>query len=238
MSAKSWERSIMHDQVNVALLYGSAHEDRFCDTITNWIASQIWERSDFVLDLIDPAAFDLSPRHGGAEGADVADLKRRIGKADAFIVVTPEYQRGYPAELKSVIDSVSHEWRGKPIAFVSYGGRSVGPRAVERLRLAFAELYAITIRDSVSFAHLRESFDADGAMPAPMAARKALATLLARLRWWALSLRNARNAVRYDRMGREPLPLRGCDFEACACALSPAAPATLPSFRSSRPMMA
>lgn len=187
----------MHDQVTIALLYGSAREDRFCDAVMNWVASQIWDQSGFALDLIDPAAFDLSPQRDGGESDDLVDLKRRIGKADAFIVVTPECNFGHPAGLKSLIGAVTAEWRAKPIAFVSYGGGAGGPRAVEQLRLAFAELYAVTIRDHVSFGNPWNSFDADGEMIDPTTARKALATFLARLGWWATSLRTARNAVNY-----------------------------------------
>jgi len=65
-----------------------------------------------------------------------------IGRA--FVVVTPEYNHGYPAPLKSLIDSVGREWQAKPVAFVSYGGVSGGLRAVEQLRQVFAKLHMVT----------------------------------------------------------------------------------------------
>jgi hypothetical protein len=74
-----------------------------------------------------------------------------IDAADAFVVVTPEYNHSYPASLKHAIDMAHGEWNTKPVAFVSYGGISGGLRAVEALRLVFAELHATTIRDTVSF---------------------------------------------------------------------------------------
>lgn len=50
-----------------------------------------------------------------------ANFASRIGAADAFVVVTPEYNHGYPGLLKTAIDSVGREWHAKPVGFVSYG---------------------------------------------------------------------------------------------------------------------
>lgn len=188
----------MNDKIKVALIYGSAREGRFCDTIVNWAVSEISGRSEFALDLIDPATLNLQTIHGRKDRAGLDDLTRRIGEADAFIVVTPEYNHGYPAALKFLIDSVYGQWQTKPVAFISYGGASGGLRAVEQLRLVFAELHAVTIRDSVSFIDPWGKFDAGGRLIEPEVPRKAMAKLLARLRWWAIGLRNAREAAPYD----------------------------------------
>ena len=114
------------------------------------------------------------------------------------MIVTPEYNHGYTAALKFVIDSFKAPWRAKPVAFVSYGGISGGLRAVEQLRLVFAEVHAVAIRNSVSFANARGSrFDAEGRLLEPDAPREALATMLRQLRWWALALREARAVQDY-----------------------------------------
>ncbi|MGA2539656.1 MAG: NAD(P)H-dependent oxidoreductase, partial [Terracidiphilus sp.] len=122
---------------------------------------------------------------------------KRIERAEAFIVVTPEYNHGYPAPLKSVIDSVGAEWQAKPVAFVSYGGISGGLRAVEQLRLVFAELHTVTIRDTVSFAGAWEQFDAAGQLLEPTRAEKSMTVMLQRLHWWAMALRLARQSNSY-----------------------------------------
>jgi hypothetical protein len=64
-----------------------------------------------------------------------------IDRADAFVVVTPEYNRTFPASLKQAIDFAYDEWQAKPVAFVSYGCRCAwwgrappagpGPLAIE-----------------------------------------------------------------------------------------------------------
>jgi NAD(P)H-dependent FMN reductase len=100
--------------------------------------------------------------------------------------------------LKALIDSAGAEWQAKPVAFVSYGGISGGLRAVEQLRLVFAELHAVTVRDSVSFPSAWEQFDELGALTNPERADKSMETLLARLNWWAVALREARSNAPYS----------------------------------------
>ena len=174
--------------IKVGLVYGSTRAGRFCDTVARWAAGQIAAREGFAVETIDPAATETL-------GATV--LKQRIAACDAFIVVTPEYNHGYPAPLKALIDSFGPEWHAKPVAFVSYGGISGGLRAVEQLRLVFAELHAVTIRDSVSFAGAWEQFDANGALRSPERAERSMDAMLHRLHWWAVSLAHARSIWPY-----------------------------------------
>lgn len=175
----------MDEPLKIGLIYGSARPGRFCDTVAGWVADRLREHERFVLEPIDPAA------------EDQAALVRRIGEADGFIVVTPEYNHSYPAPLKALIDAANHEWHAKPVAFVSYGGVSGGLRAVEHLRGVFAELHATGLRDSVSFANAWEQFDDQGRLRQPERAERSLATMLARLEWWAQALRDARLARAY-----------------------------------------
>lgn len=157
---------------------------------------QIERRSQFTVDVIDPLEVSL-PRLEQKPSPAVLAYRERIDKADAFVVVTPEYNHGYPAPLKAMIDHADEEWYAKPVALVSYGGISGGLRAVEQLRLVFAELHAVTIRDTVSFHFGRRQFDADGEPVDKDAVEAAMTTLLDRLVWWANALRTARETTAY-----------------------------------------
>ena len=179
----------MDRQMKVGLVYGSTRAGRFCDTVARWAAQQIGKESGFSVELIDPAVLD--------SGEQLGVLRKRMERCDAFVIVTPEYNHGYPAPLKALIDSVGAEWHAKPVAFVSYGGISGGLRAVEQLRLVFAELHAVTIRDSVSFAGAWEQFDGAGSLLSPERAERSMGAMLARLQWWAVALSNARAAMPY-----------------------------------------
>jgi NAD(P)H-dependent FMN reductase len=185
----------MEQKIKVALIYGSTRKGRFCDKVAAWAAAEIARSDGFTVEAIDPAL--LLPGAVAASGSE-PDLRERMANADAFIVVTPEYNHGYPAPLKSLIDSVGAEWHAKPVAFVSYGGVSGGLRAVEQLRQVFAELHAVTIRDAVSFASAWEQFDSAGKLLAPERSQRSMAALLERLHWWAVALKTARAATPYS----------------------------------------
>jgi NAD(P)H-dependent FMN reductase len=187
----------MDDRIRVAIVYGSARKGRFCDKVAGWAVEEIERNGRFSLEVVDPAVEVASAVGEPAGAAGPRTLWQRIAEAEAFVVVTPEYNHGYPAALKSLIDSVGTEWQAKPVAFVSYGGASGGMRAVEQLRLVFAELHTVTLRDAVSFASAWEQFDEAGRLLHPERARKSMATMLARLHWWATALRNARRALPY-----------------------------------------
>lgn len=176
----------MEALIKIGIVYGSTRNGRFCDTVARWAAGQIAKRGNYALEIIDPAA-----------AGDGPSLKQRVAACDAFIVVTPEYNHGYPAPLKALIDSFGAEWHAKPVAFVSYGGISGGLRAVEQLRLVFAELHAVTIRDSVSFAGAWEQFDSSGALRDPERAERSMDAMLRRLHWWAIALAHARSIWPY-----------------------------------------
>jgi NAD(P)H-dependent FMN reductase len=111
---KSWRSSPVTGKIDLALVYGSTREGRFCDTVANWAAERIVSSGAFALDLIDPA----SPESAASPTDRVSNLRTRISRADAIVVVTPEYNHGYPAPLKALIDSVNAEWQAKPVAFV------------------------------------------------------------------------------------------------------------------------
>jgi NAD(P)H-dependent FMN reductase len=176
----------MDAPLKVGLVYGSTRPGRFCDTIARWTSARIAAHEGFGVEHIDPA--------------DAGDtLRQPLATCDAFIVVTPEYNHGYPAPLKALIDSYGEEWHAKPVAFVSYGGISGGLRAVEQLRLVFAELHAVTIRDSVSFAGAWEQFDSNGALRNPERFERSMEAMLRRLHWWAVSLAHARSVWPYSR---------------------------------------
>ena len=64
------------------------------------------------------------------------------------MVITPEYNHGYPAVLKNALDYVYKEWNGKKIGFVGYGVIGAA-RAIEQLRQVAIELRMIPIRDAV-----------------------------------------------------------------------------------------
>ena len=186
----------MQGNIKVVLIYGSARQDRFCDTVVDWALAELSAMKGFDVTTLDPA--DLSITAAGLDTASKERVEARLSEADAFLIAVPEYNHGYPAALKAVIDSAYQPWHAKPIGFISYGGVSGGLRAVEQLRQVFAELHAVTIRDTVSLAHAWAQFDSAGNPFLPTQVNGPLFAMMARLLWWARALRAARHETRYD----------------------------------------
>ncbi len=180
--------------LRIAVIIGSVRNGRIGDRVGAWVQGRLAD-AGVKVDLIDLAEVTVpGAMHGHP---DVADLTARIDRATAVIVVTPEYNRSYPGPMKSAIDSVREPWRAKPVAFVSYGGVAGGLHAVEALRSVFAELHAVTIRETVSFAGPWGRFDEDGRCSDDTDAVEALHRLLAQLDWWADALESARERQPY-----------------------------------------
>ena len=158
----------MSGPLRVAVIIGSTRPGRLGPAVAAWFADQAAPRDD----LTDRP--DRSRRHETPVGP-------RLAGADAFVVVTPEYNHSFPAPLKQVIDAFSVEWRAKPAAFVCYGGISGGLRAVEQLRQVFAELHVVTIRDTVSLHGVWSHVGPDGRLIEDAARAGAARAMLTRL---------------------------------------------------------
>lgn len=194
----------MSAPLRIAVIQGSTRDGRLGPTVARWIDAHAADRPDMTTDLIDlaetplPTVFpQLGQAPARAEDRDLlAAVSPRIAAADAFVVVTPEYNHSYPASLKNAIDWHHREWHAKPVGFVAYGGFSAGLRAIEHLRGVFAELHAVTLRDAVGLQGAWGQFDAEGRAVDP-ATDTAATAMLDRLAWWAQVLREGRAKTPY-----------------------------------------
>ncbi|MFI7534387.1 NADPH-dependent FMN reductase [Streptosporangium sp. NPDC049376] len=192
------------EPLRLAVIVGSVRQGRFGPTVANWFADRARSRDDVLVDLVDLADTPLPevlPAFGQAPSPEAVQalktLTPRLEAADAFVVVTPEYNHSFPASLKNAIDWHFTQWQAKPVGFVSYGGMSGGLRAVEHLRAVFAELHTVTVRETVSFHDAWNRFGSDG-LPKDPGCGPAAETLLDQLLWWADALRDARNKNPYN----------------------------------------
>ena len=182
----------------LAVIVGSTREGRAGPAFAEWFRDQAWNHGRFRIDLIDLADAKIPSVYPAHPDSPVREYIRRLADADAFVIVTPEYNHGYPGTLKQAIDLARSEWHAKPVGFVSYGGVAGGLRAVEQLRPVFAELHAVTVRDGVSFRNYWETFDVATRMPrADDGCNAAAIKMLDQLLWWSVALRDARSQRPY-----------------------------------------
>jgi NAD(P)H-dependent FMN reductase len=187
--------------LRVGVILASMREGRRGEPFARWIHALVAERPGVAAELIDlrewplPAYAAKDPPNAAerayATGTLEARWRDRIAALDAFVVVTPEYNHGYPGQLKDALDAASAPWNHKPIAFVSYGGFAAGARAVEQLRLVAVELRMVPVRDEVNVRLPGYAADERGHPADPLYARKAKATI-DDLLWWARVTKDGR----------------------------------------------
>jgi NAD(P)H-dependent FMN reductase len=195
----------MENKHRLVIIVGSVREGRFGPVVASWVAEQAGVHGGFEVEVVDLASIDIplvlpaeSPKYAGDDyprPAGMAALTSALAGADAFIVVTPEYNHSYPASVKAAIDWHFTQWTAKPVAFVSYGGAAGGRHAVLHLENVLTELHAVTIRDGLAFPNYFTAWQ-EGRPLDPASAGYAK-TVLDQLYWWAGALRSAREAAPY-----------------------------------------
>ena len=143
--------------MKIQIIIGSTRPGRFSEKPAGYIYDELKKKDGVEVELIDlrdwPLPFydePLSPasnkgRYTNGLGRKWAD---KIGEADGYIMVTPEYNHGYSAVLKNAIDWVFPEWKEKPVGFVGYGNVG-GARAIEQLRQVAVELHMVPLRNAI-----------------------------------------------------------------------------------------
>ncbi|MFJ6728565.1 MULTISPECIES: NADPH-dependent FMN reductase [unclassified Streptomyces] len=184
--------------LKLAVIVGSTRSGRIAPLVAAWVADRAARHADLEVDVVDLAEAAL-PDDLDAASPQVVALAPRLAAADAFVVVTPEYNHSFPAPLKTAIDCFRTEWQAKPVGFVSYGGMAGGLRAVEQLRQVFAETHTVGVRDTVSFHNVWEQIGEQGEFPVePTGCDAAAKTMFDQLVWWARTLRTGRTEHPYS----------------------------------------
>jgi len=134
--------------------------------VTEWFAEQAAAHGGFELEVTDLAELDLPlldepnhPRLRQYTKDHTHAWSAIVEGADAIVMVTSEYNYGYPAALKNAIDYLHNEWRYKPVGFVSYGGVAAGTRAVQQLKQVVSALSMMPIAPSVNIPFVQQFLD-------------------------------------------------------------------------------
>jgi NAD(P)H-dependent FMN reductase len=145
---------------NLMIILGSTRPGRIGLPVGHWFAQRAREHGGFEVQLVDLAELDLpllnEPKHPRLQDYQHEHTKRwseMVQAADAFVLVTSEYNHSYPAPLKNAIDYLHNEWRDKPAGFVSYGGVAAGTRALQALEpvVSVLGMHPISVAVNIPF---------------------------------------------------------------------------------------
>lgn len=132
--------------------------------VADYIVGRLKAR-DVQTDLIDVADYPLAGT-GSASATHSLDHYRRIVEdADGFVIVAPEYNHGYPGELKLLLDSDHAGYRHKPAGLVGVSaGRIGGARMIGQLQVVSLALGLIPVSPTVLVSEVASAFDRAGEM--------------------------------------------------------------------------
>jgi NAD(P)H-dependent FMN reductase len=186
--------------LKIAVILGSTRPNRFGEKPVQWILDEVKKLKDVeatFLDLRDHPLpfFDQGSSPSGVKDGNYGNpavnaWAKEIAGADAFVMVSPEYNHSTSAVLKNALDSVYAEWNNKAVGFVSYGGVG-GARAVEHLRGIAVELQMAPVRNAV---HIPGSVVWGGTWKPleDQSLMKQSHGMLVQLQWWGNALKAAR----------------------------------------------
>lgn len=184
-------------QLRISVIVGSVREGRISLPIAHWVMDRIATRAEFDAELLDLAEWDLPmfaepypPGSGRYTGEKQRVWAEKIGAADGYILVVPEYNHGMSAVLKNALDTVYAEWGRKPVAFVAHGTFG-GARSVEQLRQVTAALAMAPLSSALHLQGAAKLREGDRFNAGEIEDRR-LSALLDELLWWGRALNAAR----------------------------------------------
>jgi len=163
--------NIFMNKPKIHVILGSIREGRAGVNVAKWFMEAMKDYKDAELELVDLKDYPLplfddavlpGMRQGLHKNPAVQKWLDKVNSADGYIIITPEYNHGYPSALKNALDFPYKEWGNKAVGFVSYGGGAGGGRAVEQLRQVAGELHLYDVRDQVLIPMIWSAFDKDG----------------------------------------------------------------------------
>lgn len=141
--------------------------------------TEILDLREYNFPLFDnPLKFQKNPT------PETLDFAKRIKASDGLIIVTPEYNGGYPASLKNVIDLLLEDWRHKPVGMVTVSaGPFAGSQALISLQFTLWKIKAWTITEMFAVPKVQESYDEAGKPTDKAATDKLAAVFVKELLW-------------------------------------------------------
>jgi len=178
--------------MNIPVILGTARVGRQSEKVANFILEEV-KKAGIETEIIDVRDLRIEATDNTGNVPQAKRLSPKIEKADAFIIVSPEYNHGYPGELKMMLDLLYDQYAGKPVGFcgVSAGGLG-GARVVEQLRQVVIELHMLPIREALYFPAVQNLFDEKGTMKDPVSYKDRIKSFLDELTWYANALKPAR----------------------------------------------
>ncbi len=187
--------------MKVQVINASIRQGRVTERVATWVAAEAKNIEGLEIETVDLADYELplfneaiSPQYNPdrkTEGV-VKKWLDKLSEADAYIIVSPEYNRAIPGAMKNATDYIAFEFAKKPIALVTHGSVG-GAYALANYRVALAQMLAVTVPEMVMIPNASGVIDENGVMNEdakanPYGPQGAVEGMLASLKWYGEAL--------------------------------------------------
>src|SRR5512138_3748547 len=146
----------------IPVILGTTRKGRMSSHAARFIHGEVGKRDGVVTELIDIAELNL-PVDDAGEGIKDPRFAAAMERADALVIVTPEYNHSFPGLLKHVLDTCLKEYIHKAAGIVGVSaGVFGGARAIENLLPILRELGLVSIFWDINFGNVQKAFDPSG----------------------------------------------------------------------------
>ena len=178
----------------IPIILGTPRRGRQSENVARFVFEQTRKRTDVETELIDVCTLPMKLDDAGEQMKD-PKFSATIDRCDGLIIVTPEYNHGYPGLLKHALDMNLEEYIHKAVGICGVSAGSFGGvRAIEALLPVMRELGLVTIFWDVNFGNVAKLFDDQGNLLDQSYVRR-LDKFLNELIWMARVLRYGRENI-------------------------------------------
>ena len=152
----------------IPVVLGSTRRGRQSPKVARFIIERMKRNARIATEILDLAAYDFPILEERLRFRDdpppgLREFSEKVARSAALVIVTPEYNNGYPGVLKNALDYLLPEYQRKPIAIVTVSaGGFGGINCLAQLRLAMLGMGALPIPAALPVSHVQDSFDDDG----------------------------------------------------------------------------
>lgn len=173
---------------NICVISSSIRKDRYSHRAATYLSGLLKKQFSTEPEILDLSDYDFPLfrerlKYLVSPPATAMEFAEKVRKADGLIIVVPEYNGGYPASLKNVIDLLTDEWRKKPVAFAAVSnGQYGGSQVIFSLQFTLWKMMALTVSPAIRIADIHTSIDEHG-VPSDKALDKRASFTLKELVW-------------------------------------------------------
>lgn len=174
--------------LSIPILLGTAREGRQSEKAARFVFSEAKEYG-FKTELIDVRDFIKSGATDTMPEEKSKEWSETMKRADGLIIVSPEYNHGYPGELKLMLDQIYEEYNRKPVGVCGVSSGSFGgARMAEMLKIVLIEFQMVPIKKTIYFSRIVDLFNGNGEIK-DSSYHKKLKEFFDELTWYAEALR-------------------------------------------------